>query len=82
MLTLEWLNYLQATVLFVFYDILLLADYSACLPFSRQSPLPSFSNAKHPKPYLVLPFGLITQLGTQLISLVGGEGAAAILRVS
>lgn len=39
----EWLNYLQDTVFFVFYDILLLADYFVCLPFSRQSPLPSFS---------------------------------------
>ena len=38
-----WLNYLQDTVFFVFYDILLLADYFVCLPFSRQSPLPPFS---------------------------------------
>ena len=38
----EWLNYLQDTVFFVFYDILLLADYFVCLPFSRQSPLPFF----------------------------------------
>jgi hypothetical protein len=38
----EWLNYLQDTVFFVFYDILLLADYFVCLPSSRQSPLPSF----------------------------------------
>ena len=38
----EWLNFLQDTVFFVFYDILLLADYFVCLPSSRQSPLPFF----------------------------------------
>jgi hypothetical protein len=29
----EWLYYLQDTVFFVFYDILLLADYFVCLHF-------------------------------------------------
>ena len=29
----EWSNYLQETVFFVFYDILLLADYFVCLHF-------------------------------------------------
>ena len=42
-----WLNYLQDTVFFVFYGILLLADYFACLPFSRQLPLPSFPTNLH-----------------------------------
>ena len=36
----EWSNYLQETVFFVFYDILLLTDRLST--FSSQSPLPSF----------------------------------------